>query len=122
MGQLADAAKKNSNFLKIDKGETVVVVYLGARLVPSTMDPTKESAQYKFSTEHGEKFWTNGNGAIMKFFDTLPLNTKVSITRNPWINKDKSIDSNKSTYEVVNLNTAPGITQASELPADLDKI
>lgn len=103
MGQLADAAKKNSNFLKLEKGETVTVVYLGVRLVPSQLDPTKEVAQYKFGTPHGEKFWTNGNSKIMMFFDTLPIGTEVSISRNPWKNKDGSFDSTKSTYEVKNL-------------------
>ncbi len=104
MGLLADAAKKNSNFFKIEKGETSIVTYLGVRLVPGQLDPTKDVAQYKFATPHGEKFWTNGNGKIMIFFDNLPLGTEVEIKRLPWINKDKSIDSSKSTYEVRDLS------------------
>lgn len=100
MGELANTAKKNSNFLKISKNETVTVTYMGYRIIPSTMDPTKDSVQYKFNTEYGEKFWTNGNSQIMMFFDTLKPGVVVAITRKPWINKDKSEDSSKSTYEV----------------------
>ncbi len=101
MGQLADTAKKNSNFLKIEKGETVLVTFLSYRIVPSTMDPTKDTVQYKFSTEHGDKFWTNGNSAIMMFFDDLKAGSLVNITRKAWLNKDKTEDASKSTYEVV---------------------
>ena len=104
MGELANAAKKNSNFLKLEKNETVTVVFKGFRLIPSTMDPTKESAQYRFDTEFGEKFWTNGHGQIMNFFDKLTPGAVVAITRKPWLNKDKSEDSSKSTYEVVEVN------------------
>lgn len=103
MGELADTARKNSNFLKINKHETVTVTYKGYRIIPSTMDPTKDSIQYKFDTEFGEKFWTNGNSQIMMFFDKLTAGTVVAITRKPWINKDKSEDSSKSTYEVVEI-------------------
>lgn len=100
MGQLADTAKKNSNFLKLSKGESMEVTFLAFRVVPSTMDPTKETVQYKFGTEFGEKYWTNGNSSIMLFFDGFPAGRKVIITRSPWINKDGKEDSSKSTYEV----------------------
>lgn len=100
MGQLADTARKNSNFLKTVKGETVEVQFLGYRIVPSTMDPTKDSIQYKFQTPHGEKFWTNGNSEIMMFFDSIKTGTTVYITRRPWINRDKTEDTSKSTYIV----------------------
>lgn len=106
MGQLADTAKKNSNFLKLAKGETIIVKYLSYRIIPSTMDPTKDTIQYKFSTEFGDKFWTNGNSQIMMFFDSLQLDTMVKIGRSPWINKDGTEDSNKSTYDVSEVKNA----------------
>lgn len=108
MGQLADTAKKNSNFLKISKGETIKAKYLSYRVVPSSMDPTKETVQYKFSTEFGDKFWTNGNSSIMIFFDGLATGSTVEITRNPWLNKDGTEDSNKSTYEVKEIEGVNG--------------
>lgn len=100
MGQLADTAKKNSNFLKIAKGESIHAKFLSYRIIPSTMDPTKETIQYKFNTEFGDKFWTNGNSTIMMFFDSIAEGTVVEITRKPWVNKDGTEDTNKSTYEV----------------------
>lgn len=100
MGELADTARKNSNFLKIEKHETVTATYLGFRKIPSTMDPAKDTIQYKFGTPFGEKFWTNGNSRIMLFFDKLQPGVVVAISRKPWINKDNSEDTSKSTYEV----------------------
>lgn len=100
MGALADTAKKNSNFLKINKGETMVVTYLSYRIVPSTLDPSKESVQYKFSTQFGDKYWNNGNSSIMLFFDSLKGGEVIRIIRKPWFNKDGKEDTNKSTYEV----------------------
>lgn len=100
MGALADTAKKNSNFFKIERGESMVVKYIDYRIVPSTMDPTKDAVQYKLGTPFGDKFWTNSNSSTMVLFDTLQKDTMVRITRNPWINKDKSEDKSKSTYTV----------------------
>lgn len=104
MGLLADAAKKNSNFLILAKGESIEVTYLSVRLVPSTMDPTKDVAQYKFSTPHGDKFWTNGNGKIMTFFDTLEAGRIVRIKRDKAIKADGAEDSTKSVYTVEAVN------------------
>lgn len=100
MGELANTAKKNSNFLKLEKGETAIVTYLSFRVVPSSMDPTKDTVQYKFATEHGDKFWTNGNSGIMMFFDDLKGGETIAIKRDAWINKDKSEDTSKSSYKV----------------------
>ena len=108
MGALADTAKKNSNFFKIEKGETMVVTYVDYRIIPSTMDPTKDSVQYRFATEFGDKFWTNGSGPIMLFFDSIEKGTVVSITRAPWINKDGSEDTSKSTYVVEEVKQEKG--------------
>lgn len=116
MGALADTAKKNSNFFKIERGESLIVKYLDYRIVPSTMDPTKDSVQYRFSTEHGDKFWTNGNGSIMLFFDTLTKGSMVRITRNPWINKDKTEDKSKSTYVVEEVKTEINVLSISMPP------
>jgi|GEM_PF-4049440 hypothetical protein len=102
MGALADKAKQQSNFLILVKGEPAVrVKYLDFRFIPSQMDPTKEVAQYKFETEFGIKFWSNGNGKIMTIFDALQPGAVVEISRKASINKDGKEDSSKSTYEVV---------------------
>lgn len=101
MGELRNTAKKNSNFLKMEKGETVVVTYVDYRVIPSTMDPTKDTVQYKFATPDGDKFWTNGSSHVMYFFDDLPKGSIVKITRDKWFSKDgKTEDPNKSSYIV----------------------
>lgn len=100
MGFLRDTAKKNSNFLKLEKGEEMVVTFLAARVIPSTMDPTKETVQYKLGTELGEKFWTNGNSAIMMFFDDIEPGTKIKIKRDVWLNKGGVEDPSKSSWLV----------------------
>lgn len=100
MGELKDTAKKNSNFFKLEKGEEAIVTFLGFRIVPSTMDPTKDAAQFKLGTPYGEKYWTSSNSSIMMFFDSLKLNTLVKIKRDVWLNKDKSEDPSKSAWLV----------------------
>ena len=108
MGFLADTAKKNSNWLIINKGETALVRYLDARVVPNKQDPSKDAIQYKFSQDGKDKYWDNGNGKIMLFFDTLPKDSFVKISRNPWINKDGSEDTGKSQYVVEKVEEKKG--------------
>lgn len=100
MGALRDAAKKNSNFLKLEKGEEIICTYLEYRIIPSTMDPTKETVQYKFHTPHGDKYWTNGNSAIMMLFDDLAPGATVRIKRDVWLNKQGIEDPTKSAWKV----------------------
>ncbi len=101
MGAAADAAKKNSNFLKIAKGEAMVLEFDSYRIIPSNLDPTKDVIQVKFRTkDFGDKYWTNGNSAIMMAFDTMSRGTKILLTRGAWINKDQTEDSSKSSYTV----------------------
>lgn len=101
MGAAADAAKKNSNFLKLAKGETMVLEFDSYKIIPSNLDPTKDVIQVKFRTqEFGDKYWTNGNSAIMMTFDTMERGTKLRLTRGPWINKDGTEDTGKSSYAV----------------------
>jgi hypothetical protein len=102
MGALADKAKQQSNFLILEKGGPAVrVKYLDFRFVPSQLDPSKEVAQYKFETEFGIKFWTNGSGKVMNVFDKLQPGAVVEIIRKAAIGKEGKEDSSKSTYEVV---------------------
>lgn len=100
MGALADAAKKNSKFLMIAKGASAVVRYEGFQLIPNERDPDLQVAQYKLNEDGTNKYWKNGNSKIMMLFDKLPIGTWVRITRNPWINKDETEDTSKSTYIV----------------------
>lgn len=100
MGELANAAKRNSNFLRIQKGETVLVRYDGYRLIPNKQDPNKEVAQYIVNDNGAKKFWDNSNSKIMFFFDVLPIGSWVKITRGKALTPDGLEDTTKSTYTV----------------------
>lgn len=111
MGAAADAAKKNSNFLKMEKGESMVLEFDSYRIIPSNLDPTKDVIQCKFRTEHfGDKYWTNGNSKIMMIFDSMKSRTKIRLTRGKWLNKDGSEDPGKSSYEVEILDKDDPVT------------
>ena len=112
MGDLANAAKRNSKWLLIEKEASVRGYYRGFRLVPNSRDPDLEVAQYKIETEAGIKFWENSNGKIMLFFDELPEGTLVQISRTKWINADGTEDTGKSRYEVVKINEETGEEEA----------
>jgi len=113
MGDLKNLAKRNSNFLKIDKGETVIVQYLSYRIIPSNLDPTKDTVQYRFNFEGKDKYWTNSNSTIMVFFDDLKQGTWVKITRGKWFSKDGVEDASKSSYAVEEVKQNENQGQAS---------
>lgn len=106
MGKLKDLAKSNSNFLKIEKGERIVVEYVDYRIVPNNLDPSKDAVLYHFRELGKDKYWTNGASNIMVFFDELPSGTLVEIHRDKFLTKQKDGDGNfiedpgKSAYKV----------------------
>lgn len=116
MGDLARLSKSNSNFLKIDKGETVLVQYLDYRIIPSNLDPTKDTVQYRFEFDGKIKFWTNSSSGVMMVFDELKKGSWVKISRGKWITKDGKEDTSKSAYtaEVVNGSSKGQAPAASE--------
>lgn len=124
MGALRDAAKNNSNFLIIQKGSSVIVEYVGFKLVPNMKDPTKENALMEFREMGRTKFWTTGNTNTMFFFDDLPKGTLVKITREKWIGKDGiTEDPNKSSYHVekyIEITQKPSAPQQMAAQAEPD--
>jgi hypothetical protein len=103
MGDLSKLAKKNSNWLIVNIGESVVVKYLDFKIIPSELDPTKEVVQYKFlDPEVGtEKYWKNGSGRIMNFFDGVEKGKAwVKISRSPWLDKAGKVVEGKSSWVV----------------------
>lgn len=101
MGALADKANQQSKFLMIEKGGFEIVQYLDFRFVPSQRDPSIEVVQYKFMQGDREKYWTNGNSAVMRYMDTVPPRSFVKVSRNRWLNKDGREDTTKSAYSVM---------------------
>ena len=56
-------------YLKVLPGEEVSAVYKGFKVVPSTLDPTKETFRYILELDNREKFWDNSKTAIAFVFD-----------------------------------------------------
>lgn len=81
MGRLADWAKENSQFLKIQDGESVEVVYKKSKFIPSVFDSDKETVRYTFETDYGEKTWDTSASYVALFFDELKAGQRVRITR-----------------------------------------
>lgn len=104
MGKLSELAKANSKFLLIEKGGSVVVEYRSYEIVPNPRDPDLKQVQYCFripgDMNGKNKYWTNSATHIMMFFDDLKSGELVKIKRDPWENKDGSIDPSKSAYKV----------------------
>lgn len=90
MGAAADAAKANSKFLKLTKGEQVVMEFISYQILPSNLDPEKTKIQVKLRTRTGDvKYWESGNGDTMMFFDTLPQGALILIHRDKFLTKAK---------------------------------
>lgn len=100
MGAAADAAKGNSKFLKLEKGETVVVEFLSYEIIPSNLDPDKKQIQCKLRWRDDVKYWNSGNSDIMMFFDELPKGSLVEIKRDIWIDREGKEDPKKSAWKV----------------------
>lgn len=101
MGLLAQQAKKNSNWLMVNVGDSTVVKFIDFKVIPSTLDPTKETIQYRLLENGQEKYWTNGSGKVMLVFDTLVKGKSwVKISRSPWIDKAGVTVAGKSTWVV----------------------
>lgn len=101
MGAAADAAKSNSKFLKLNKGEVAVLEFLSYEVVPSNLDPEKKGILVKLRNLKDEtKYWSTTNTGIMMFFDDLARGTLVEIKRDRWLDKTGVEDESKSAWIV----------------------
>lgn len=98
MGALADRAKAQSKFLLLDKGEFVIVQYVGWKPSVNKEDPEKEDTIYEFKESGKSKFWTNSSAKIMKALDHANTGDWVKITRAKKIKADNTEDTSKSVY------------------------
>ena len=87
MGELTNWAKETSPFIRLQDGESLEAVYNGYKIIPSRLDPDKETVQYKL----GEKYFESSSGALAKQFDEIKEGTKIKITRQGTGNKTKYI-------------------------------
>ena len=86
MGELAEKVKKMSAFLKLEGGESIVAVYKGFKIIPSSYDPDKEMFRFILNiTVDGEelqKYWDTGSSKVAMVFDAMEKGDKVRITKN----------------------------------------
>jgi len=81
MGKLKDWADSNSQFITIEDGESLEIVYKGWKNVPNRFDTDKETIRYIFLVDGQEKYWENGSGRTARFFDEVKEGEPVKITR-----------------------------------------
>lgn len=85
MGALADEAKKRSPFLQLGAGESIVAIYKGYKMVPSSFDPEKENFRFLLGInvlgEEMTKYWDTGANRIALVFDEMKEGEKVKITK-----------------------------------------
>ena len=100
MGDLADFARKNSKWLKLDDGESIAVKYLGfAFMLNQNGD---EVPCYKFKLLDGEtKSLQSQSGFLANFFDSDKGEAKVGDT----VKLTRTGLSTETRYQVVVDNT-----------------
>lgn len=81
MGELSDWTKENSQFFKLEDGESATVVFKGFEFAKSTFDPDRPIVRYTLKTPHGAKLWDSSAQGIAKFFDTIKSGQTIKITR-----------------------------------------
>ena len=115
MGDLKDWAVKQSPFITIDKDESIVVKYMGFKMVPNRFDVDKETVRYLFELPDGEqKPWENGQLQVAKEFDAIEKGTMVKITRTG--------EAAKTRYEIELVDSKGNvIKKAKQVEADLEE-
>ncbi len=81
MGKLGDFAKRNSQYISLDDGESVEAMFKSAIVTPNPYDAEKEVVNYKFDTEWGVKTLRSGACGLARIFDNIQPNTKIKLTR-----------------------------------------
>lgn len=120
MGLLGDRARQQSKFLMLDKGDSVVVQYVGFKFVTNRQDPTKEDVLYEFKEQGSQKFWTNGSARVMRKMDHAQVGEWVRISREKAIKQDGMEDTSKSKYVVEVLGDKPPAEGQGVAPAAIE--
>jgi hypothetical protein len=107
MGELSDWAKKQSPFITIDKDESILVKYMGFKMVPNRFDVDKETVRYLFELPDGEqKPWENGQLQVAKVFDEIEKGTWVKITRTG--------EATKTRYEIEEVDSKGNVLKKAK--------
>jgi hypothetical protein len=125
MGILADIAKKRSPYLTLEANESIVVVYKGYKMVPSSFDPEKENFRFLLGIEIGgemeTKYWDTGSNKIALVFDTLKEGDKVKITKNVEVSKNGKDQISWSAEQVMDAEGTVTKKEADKINADMVK-
>lgn len=88
MGELKEWVKKTGTYLKFEDGESYEGIYQDYRIIPSSLDPTKETVQYLID----DKFLQTTSKGLASKIDGVPKGSRIRITR-------KGLGQ-KTTYEI----------------------
>ncbi len=77
MGELANWAKSQSQFIKILDGETIEATYKGATKTISTFDNKSSTICYNFD----DKLFNSASKKLAEVFDDIPVGSRVRVTR-----------------------------------------
>lgn len=81
MSELANFAKRNSQYISLADGESFEGEYRGFKVGVNTLDPSKEVVIYQFETEYGVKSFKSGSCALARLFDNVAKDSHIKITR-----------------------------------------
>lgn len=81
MSELSDYAKRNSQFVKLEDGESLEAVYRGFKVGANPFDPDKEVVSYKLETEYGVKTLRSAATALARLLDKVKEGSEIRITR-----------------------------------------
>ena len=95
MGELSNYAKRNSQFVKLEDGNSIEATYLGFKVGASSFDPDKETVSYKLEAEYGVKILQSGAIGLARLFDKVEEGAQVKITRTGKGNQTKYIVAHK---------------------------
>ena len=91
MSELSDYAKRNSQFVKLEDGESLEAIYRGFKVGANPFDPEKEVVSYRLETEYGTKTLRSAATALARLFDKVQEGSEVKITRSGTGNQTKYI-------------------------------
>lgn len=89
MGKLKEWADKQSQYVILGDGDSVVAQYVGFQMIENRFDPKKESVRYILLIDGEEKQFESSSAAVARQFDDLKDNAMVKITREGEGNKTK---------------------------------
>lgn len=81
MGKLKDWGDKQSPFIRLSDGDSIVGQYLGFEFVPNRFDPKKQSVRYIIVVDGEEKSFESGSSSVAFQFDKIGENENVRISR-----------------------------------------